>query len=558
MPERVGFRLLTIALSGLLLAGCGGSAKAPSEAAPSKGGTVTVAIWQEPNTLHPYYGTQTVATVVWEVAIEGLVRPDPEGNYVPVLATSTPTLKNGGVKVQGSGMDVTYKLRPDVKWSDGQAFSSADVKFTWESIVKDPKVSSREGYDKIESIDTPDPLTVVMHYKQIYAPYASRFQWLLPKHILDGVADVSKSDYVRLPMGTGPFRFTEFKSADHITAERNPNYREKGKPFLDKLIFKSVPSREVALAQLKAGEVDVMWNLLEALLQDIQNNPDIKLNIVSSPTVERLELNLAKPGNPADPSVPHPVLGDVKLRHALLLATPKQRLIDKLLAGKAKPGNSMLSIGFFAPSLKQEEYDPKKARQLLDEAGWTPGSDGIRSKGGVRAHLSVASTTGDKVREQVEQVLVDEWKQVGIELEIKNVPSSVLFGSYSQGAARKRGSFDINMYASSPEPDPHQDIAGRLDSANIPRAANNGIGFNYNRFSDANVDKLIAQAGQTADQEQRKKLYGEILKAFNDAYTNIWLYNRSNIDAYRANVSGYSGNGWENLTWNSQNWSVKR
>ena len=542
----------------LVISACAGSTAAPKAAAPIRGGTLTVAIWQEPNTLNPLYGTQTVAQVVWEVAVEGLVRSDPEGNYIPILATQTPTLKNGGVKLNGTRLDVTYKLQSGVKWSDGQPFSSADVKFTWETILKDPKVTTREGYDKIDSVDTPDSLTVVLHYKEVYAPYASRFQWLLPKHLLDGVADISKSDYVRAPLGTGPFKITEFKSADHITAERNPNYREKDKPYLDKVIFRSVPSREVALAQLKAGEVDVMWNLLESQLLDIEKNADIKLQIALGPTVERLEFNLAKPGNPADPAVPHPVLGDAKLREALVLATPKQRLIDKLLAGKAKPGDSPISIGFFSPAIKQEEYDPKKAKSLLDAAGWTAGGDGIRSKAGVRAHLAITTTTGDKVREQVEQVLVDEWKQIGVELEIKNVPSSVLFGSWSQNAPRKRGNFDVNMYASSPDPDPHETISGRFSSTQIPTAANNGAGFNYNRFVSADVDKLITQAGQTADQDARKKLYGTILKDANDAFTNVWLYNRSNIDGYRTNVGGYAGNGWDNLTWNSQNWYVKR
>ena len=554
----VARRILVGSIALLVISACGGSTTSPTAVTPTRGGTLTVAIWQEPNTLNPLYGTQTVAQVVWEVAVEGLVRADPDGNYIPVLATQTPTLKNGGVKLNGSRLDVTYKLLSGVKWSDGQPFSSADVKFTWETILKDPKVSTREGYDKIDSVDTPDAQTVILHYKEIYAPYASRFQWLLPKHLLEGVADISKSDYVRTPLGTGPFKITEFKSADHITAERNPNYRQKDRPYLDKIIFRSVPSREVAIAQLKAGEVDVMWNLLEAQLSDLEKNPDIKLLVTPGPTVERLEFNLAKPGTPADPAVPHPVLGDAKMREALLLATPKQRLIDKLLAGKAKPGDSPISIGFFSPAIRQEDYDPKKAKSLLDAAGWAVGGDGIRSRNGVRAHLVITTTTGDKVREQVEQVLVDEWKQIGVELEIKNVPSSVLFGSWSQNAPRKKGNFDINMYASSPDPDPHETISGRFSSTQIPTAANNGAGFNYNRYVNADVDRLIAQAGQTADSDARKKLYGAILKDVNDAYTNIWLYNRSGIDGYRANVGGYLGNGWDNLTWNSQDWYVKR
>ncbi|HLQ61466.1 MAG TPA: peptide ABC transporter substrate-binding protein, partial [Candidatus Acidoferrales bacterium] len=373
------------------------------------------------------------------------------------------------------------------------------------------------------------------------------------------VADVSKSDYIFKPLGTGPFKITEFKAADHITAERNPLYRVKGKPLLDRLIFRSVPSREAAVAQLKAGEVDAMWNLLEAQLPDLEKNTDIKVLTTPSPSVERLEFNLSKPGNPADPRVPHPVLGDVKLREALELATPKKRLIDRLLFGKATPAQTTLSIGIYSPKdVKQEDYNPQKANQILDQAGWTKGADGIRSKGGVRAHLSITTTTGDRIREQVEQVLIDEWHQIGVELEIKNVPSSVLFGSWSQNAPRKRGNFDINMYASTPDPDPQATIAGRFHSKNIPRPENNGAGFNYYRYSNPEVDRLIDQAGATIDVEKRKQLYSQILRDLEDDHIGVWLYNRGSIDAFRTNVGGYKPDGWDNITWTTQDWYVKR
>ncbi len=553
-------RAFLVALA-ILAAACGPAGGGTASPAPTRGGTVTIAIWQEPNTLHYFYATQTIATFVLETAVEGLVKPGPDGDYVPILAKEVPSLKNNGVKLSPDGkkMDVTYHLLPGVTWSDGQPLTSADVEFTWQSVIKDPKVTSREGYDQIESMDTSDPSTVVVHYKGIYAPFASLFYALLPKHLLQSVADVSKSDYIFKPLGTGPFKITEFKAADHITAERNPLYRVKGKPLLDRLIFRSVPSREAAVAQLKAGEVDAMWNLLEAQLPDLEKNTDIKVLTTPSPSVERLEFNLSKPGNPADPRVPHPVLGDVKLREALELATPKKRLIDRLLFGKATPAQTTLSIGIYSPKdVKQEDYNPQKANQILDQAGWTKGADGIRSKGGVRAHLSITTTTGDRIREQVEQVLIDEWHQIGVELEIKNVPSSVLFGSWSQNAPRKRGNFDVNMYASTPDPDPQATIAGRFHSKNIPRPENNGAGFNYYRYSNPEVDRLIDQAGATIDVEKRKQLYSQILRDLEDDHIGVWLYNRGSIDAFRTNVGGYKPDGWDNITWTTQDWYVKR
>jgi peptide/nickel transport system substrate-binding protein len=557
-------RYLSAVLALFMLAtACGPGGQGAPKAVPSpiKGGSVTIAIWQEPASMMPIYSNQTITFLTSEVAIEGLVRPDPDGNYIPVLIKEVPSLKNNGVKVSTDGkkMDVTYHLLPNIKWADGQPLTSADIQYTWKLIITDKAVTTTEGYSKIESIDTPDDLTAVLHYKEVYAPFVTRFQSIYPKHALASIADVSKSDYARMPFGTGPFKFTENKSGDHLTAERNPNYRVAGKPYLDKIIFRSVPSREVAIAQLEAGEVDAMWNLLEAQVGEIEKRTDIKLYSVVGPSVERLEFNLAKPVNPADPKVPHPVLGEIAMRHALTLAVPKQRIIDKLLAGKPTPGNTPLSIGFFAPKdVKQDGYDPAKANQLLDQAGWTKGSDGIRSKGGVRAHLSISTTTGDKVREAVEVVLVDEFKQIGVELEVKNYPSSVLLGSWAANSPRNRGAYDITMYASSPDPDPHTTLSPRYTTAGIPTVQNNGAGFNYHRFSNPDVDKLIDHAGTTLDPDQRKKDYHDALKIMNDNYIGVWIYNRAILDAHRANLYGWSPNGWENFTWNVQDWYVKR
>ena len=549
----------------VLASACAPASTTPGASAasggPARGGQLVFAIWQEPTTLASIYANQTVAGVVNAVAVEGLLNTDTNGQYYAVLATKVPTLQNGGVKLSADGkkMDVSYELQPGVKWSDGQAFTSADVKFTWETIMKDPKALTREGYDQIESIDTPNDTTVVMHYKVIYGPYATRFGGILPQHVLQNVTDISKSDFNFKPIGTGPFLFTEFVSADHITAVRNPNYRVQGKPYLDRIIFRSVPSREVAVAQLKAGEVDAMWNLLEAQIPDLERATDVKIVATPSPSVERIEMNMAKPADPADPSVKHPVLSDSNVRRALLLATPKQQIIDKLLFGKAKPGTSPVSQGWASPKgLSQEGYDPAKAKQVLDQAGWAPGADGIRSRGGARASVTITTTTGDQVRERVEQILVDEYKAIGVELKIQNQPSSVLLsGSWAASDPRKRGTFDLVMYASSPAIDPHQTINLRYTCKNIPTPQNQQ-GQNYTRFCNPDADKLIDDAGSTVDQDRRAKDYADALKLLNDAVPIIWLYDRQSLDAFRVNVSGYASNVWDNITWSTQDWSVKR
>jgi len=559
------FRVLAVAAALVLLAtACAGTtppAGASPTTGPVKGGTLVFAIWQEPSTLAPNYSNQTVNGLVNQIAVEGLLRTDTDGSYQPVLAKAVPTLANGGVKISADGkrMDVTYELQPDVKWSDGKPFTSADVKFTWETWIKDPKVITREGYDQIDAVDTPSDLTVVMHYKSVYSPYPTRFGSIIPKHLLEKEADISKSDYARKPLGTGPFVFTEFKAGDSITAERNVNYRKKGQPYLDKIIFRSVPSREVAVAQLKAGEVQGMWNLLEAQTPDLEKDANIKLVITPSPSVERIEMNTAENKEGTDPNSVHPVLGDVNVRRALVYATPKQQIIDKLLFGKAKPGTSPVSQGWAAPkSVTQESYDPKKAGELLDQAGWVKGADGIRVKKGVRASVTITTTTGDQIRERVEQILADEYKQIGVDLRISNQPSSVLLSaSWSAGDPRKHGVFDMVMYASSPGIDPHSVVGQRYHSKKIPYPGNNGDGQNYTRFKNLEADKAIDEAGSTLDLEKRKSAYAKALQLLNDSAVIIWLYERSGIDAFRTNVFGWAGNVWDNVTWNTEEWYVK-
>jgi len=522
-----------------------------------------MAIWQEPANLMPHYANQTVQSVVLDPIVEGLVRAGPGGEYEAVLAKDVPSVANGLVKISADGkkMDVTYQLKPGIKWSDGDPVTSADVKFTWQTWMTDPKTAVRTGYDQIESVDTPDELTAVARYKAIYAPYPGLFGRLLAKHVLEKETDLSKSDYVRRPLGTGPFKITEFKAGESFTLERNPNYREAGKPYLDKIIYKSVPSSAVAIAQLKAGEVQAMWNLLESESGDVEKAPGVKVVVTPGPSVERIEFNTAVNKDGTDPNSVHPLLGDINVRRALIYATPKQQIIDKLLFGKAKVGRTVLSTGWAAPKdLTQEGYDPKKANELLDRAGWTKSADGIRSKGSGRASVTITTTTGNATREQVEQVLIDEWKQVGVELKIQNIPSAVLLSaSWSAGDPRKRGSYDMSMYGSSPGIDPHSIVAERYHSKKIPSPANNGDGQNYTRVKNAEMDKAIDEAGATLDFEKRKAAYATALKILNQEAVIIWLYDRADINGFSSKVQGNGpGNPWRNLTHNTEDWWLSK
>lgn len=197
-------RLVSTCLTALVIVSCVVPGP-PARVTRASGGTVVLA-WQEPSSLDPLYstGTATVATIT-ALAIEGLLRVGPEGDAEPALASALPTIANGGVRLLGSGMEVTYRLRDGLRWSDGEPFTSEDVRYTWHAVMSDPKVSSREGYDLISAIDLPDASTVVVRYRQIYSGYLTRFDAILPAHLLRDKGDAARLAYGRAPLGTGPF-----------------------------------------------------------------------------------------------------------------------------------------------------------------------------------------------------------------------------------------------------------------------------------------------------------------------------------------------------------------
>ncbi len=521
-------------------------------AQPARAGGTLVFAWQEPETLHPLYATGAQASaLVSAVAIEGLLRPGPDSEPVAVLVREVPTVENGAVRLEPSGaMTVRYALREGVRWSDGAPFDAADVAFTWRAIMSDPKVTSREGYDLIDAVDTPDEHSVVVRYRRAYPAYASRFEAILPRHLLEAASDAVREAYGRTPLGTGPFHITEFVSGDHITAERNVHYRESGKPLLERLVFRFVPSLEVAKAQLKAGEVQVAVSVGETDVAELRQ-AGLQLDVARSPAVEALAFNLAGA-----------VTGDLAMRRALLLATPKAEIVDRLLGGAARVGESEIALGWAAAEVPQESFDPDGARRALEAAGWKAGPDGVRARAAVRAAIRITSTTGNKLREQIEQLLVERWRVIGVEASIRNVPNAVLTGSWSSGGLRKRGDFDVVLaqlgLGTTGTVDPQAYLGQRHRCDAIPRADNGGAGANYERFCDPRVDAALDEAGRTLDRGRRRALYAEVQRILNEQVVAIWLYERARINAYAPSVRGFVANAWDVATWNVQDWSLAR
>jgi peptide/nickel transport system substrate-binding protein len=530
--------------------------------APKRGGTIRVGLSQEPILLNPLLGSQTVNLIVSETMLEGLVQGAPDGTYSPQLAQDIPTQQNGGISADGK--TITWKLKKGVVWSDGKPFTSKDVLFTY-NVITNPAnpIPNRAGYDQIASVTTPDDNTVVVTYKTLYAAFKNHFSKgaavILPEHVFNGDTLIDKKDFNRAPIGTGPFKFKSWASGDTITLERNPNYREKDRPYLDGMIFKIVPSREAAVQAFKVGEIDALWNLVESNIPEFESLADTVIQPTTSNRVERLILNAGCPSGPrqGDPACPHPVLGDRRVRQAIELAIDKKALVDKLLFGKTSVASSVIPLGWYAANLPASEFNPDKAKQLMEDAGWKEGPDGIRVKDGVRARIEYGTTTGDALREQTQQVIQEELRAIGIEVEIKNSPSAVLLGTWADNAPRARGNFDMLMWTTNAELDPQTHLESYFQSSQVPTEQSRS-GRNFHRILDPQLDQALATAAGTLDEAPRKAAYQTVAERVNADKGHIVLYNRLEIDAWKKFVKGHEMNVWDNLAWDTPTWWLDR
>lgn len=523
---------------------------------PVKGGTVIVGTPQEPGTLSPLLAAGTIDDVIGAFIVEGLVGIDAEGNYVPVLAENLPT-------VSDDGLVLTYPLKKGIKWSDGNDFSCADVQFTVEAILSDLSGASTAGYRDIESVDCPDAHTAVVTLSTVYASYLRLFSYIVPP----AAGDLTKMDtweYNRAPIGTSPWMVKEWKAGDYITLVPNPYYREEGKPYLDSVIVRVLPSREVGMQLLGTGEITALWDLTEADFATIEAMAGVTWagTLYGSGENELLVFNLGPTDGsaPADPSAsPHPILSDLRVRQAIQYAIDKELLAEALLFGNVKVGTTVLPTGPFACPLPASEFSPDKAKALLDEAGWTVGADGIRAKDGLRLSLKIGTTTGNQLREQTEQVLIEMMRDVGIEMVIDNMPSDMLFASWGSDGARKKGRFDILMYTTGAGSDPDSHLFSNYHSLRIPHEGNDGAGNNFSRYINADVDEWIDAAATNPNMDERRALYCKVAEQINKDLPRVFLYERLILSGYREALQNFRVSpGYADFTIDSQNWWLKK
>jgi peptide/nickel transport system substrate-binding protein len=421
-------------LSGLMLA----VAMATAGAAPVRGGTLTVGLPYDIDTLN-VYATAELGDVEAAV-VEGLLVPDEHARYVPVLATEVPTLQNGGIQLTqgGTAMRVIYHLRAGVKWHDGADFTSADVKFTWET-VRDPHflAESKDGSQDVTSIDTPDDLTVVVNYHAISPAFASTlFTFgILPRHLLEG-HDLNHDPYNQKPIGTGPFKVSEFRRGQYVVLDRNPCYWRRDAqgaplPYIDRVIFKIIASSNTMGVLIRAGDVLLAPRIPYMLAKQLQGARNIELVSGASLGWVHLDFGLKSGSKFRDPV----------LRRAIALAINRAALV-KAAGGYPQPIRSPIvplldALYDASAEAAAPNYDPEGANRALDAAGYRRGADGYRSKNGVPLEFWITTRSGEIDGEIGEQIIMAELKAIGIRVAADN-KSGIAYRE-----ARYRGDFDL-------------------------------------------------------------------------------------------------------------------
>jgi peptide/nickel transport system substrate-binding protein len=422
------------------------------------------------------------------------------------------------------------------------------------------------GFDRIDSIETPDELTAVVHYSSINQAYLQQFMFgILPRHATGEPADMLTWEWNRQPVSAGPFIVSAWNAGDTIVMTRNPNYYLAGQPYLDGLIFKVVPDTGAQVAMMAQGEGHVqLWPGEEKDIYDAQTNGNATLQEIPGQWNMALYFNLSQPYDD-DPGAepPHPILGDLRVRQAIAHAIDYDLVINEVSPGVFEATNPF-EYGWYQCDIERVyPFDVEKANALLEEAGWVLGDDGIRvaqgaeyAEDGTRLTLQMEGYTNYQPLVKLEEALVEMFKVVGIEATIQNDDFSIIFGSFEDGSPRMVGNFDILVYDASLSIEPQATIANSYLSTAIP-SAENPSGANHARWINAAADAAIERAGSTVDVAERQAAYCELaeLVATELPRLNLFLY----TEGYGAStqLTGYTVNMWGSLTWDVQNWQLQ-
>ncbi|MEY2818849.1 MAG: hypothetical protein RL275_2312 [Chloroflexota bacterium] len=531
--------LFMMVIAALLLAACGGGSapaegteaageatQAPGAEGAEEGGnkTATFIFTQEFDNLNPLYTNQWFTAITYQMWSCYAWAYDDQNAPVPNLVTELPSTENGGISEDGRTL--TFNLRDDIVWSDGTPITADDFVFTYEMYM-DPNntVASQSPYDEMESVVAADPQTVVVTFKEPFAPWAATlWKGIIPKHVLQPVfeaeGNLNAAEYNRAPtVGCGPFNFAEWEAGSFARFVANENYW-LGRPMLDEIFIRFVPDDASQIAALQSGEGDLGTFIAYSDIPALEE-AGVQMFTVFSGYNEGLYLNLGEKG--------HPALKDQGVRQALAYALDRESLVTDLLLGRTGVAATYWdNTPFVDPSVAPYPYDPAKANELLDAAGWTDSNgDGTRDKDGVELVLKYGTTTRE-IRKEIQAVFQQQLLEVGIGTELINAEN--FFDGYAEGGPAATGSLDIFEYSTTANfPDPHTSewFCDQIPTDEAPD------GSNWQAVCDTDLEALFTTESSQVDAAARETTFHQISKhIFDQAYwigiywdPDIWAVN---------------------------------
>ena len=556
-----------------LMGACASAVMAlPALAERGADGQVNIIYWQAPSILNPYLSSGTKDVESASMILEGLAGFNERGEVVPRLVDEVPTVENGGVSEDLT--TITWVLSEGLLWSDGTPVTSADAVFTYEYCTHpEGGCAQAARYDGIQSVEAVDDRTIKITFDapkpNPYQAFVGGTSPVIQKAQFEnclGAAAPQCTDANFGPIGTGPFRVTDFRPNDVIQMEANPNYRDPAKPAFASVTFKGGGDAAAAgRAVLETGEFDYAWNLQLApdVIQGMLAAGKGQTVIGFGTLVERIEMNMTDPspslpeGERSTTAHPHPFLSDMRVRQALSMAIDRALLVEIGYGQAGRPTCNLVPAPemFASDNTGCLTQDMEGAKALLEEAGWTPGADGVRTKDGMRLSILYQTST-NAVRQDFQALIKQWWNELGVEVELKNIDASVFFGG-DPGSPDTFQKFyaDVEMYANNFDGTDPEPYLAQYTCDKIPGPTNGWQGENINRFCDPAYDELIKELGRTGVMEERaalaKRLNDMLTK---DSFVVVPLVDRGRISAHSNSLGGVILNTWDTELWNVADW----
>lgn len=531
--------------------------------------------------MNPHLTNATKDRVAARIVYEPLASVDNDGALVPFLAAEIPSLDNGGVAADGQS--VTWKLKQDVQWADGESFTADDVVFTYEFVTNPAVGAGTSGsFDAVDRVEAIDDHTVVVHFKYPNPAWAVPFVGssgvIIPRHLFESYngPNVLEAPANRLAVGTGPYQVTAFQEEDiliigedivntiKIVYEINPHYREPDKPHFERVELRGGgDSLAAAKALFEEGSVDYAFNLWISAEEIKALEALGRARMIPRPAYssERIQFNFSDPnretedGERSSIEFPHPILTDIRVRQALSLAVDREA-VSALYGGLRPPtSNVLIAPTTYASPNTSWTYDLDQAAALLDEAGWMDhDGDGVRDKDGMPLRL-VLQTSVNNARQQTQELVRESMGSIGVEIEPKTIDAGIFFGAPAESTNTTQHFYaDLQMYSSgsdNPEPDKYM---RRWACEAVAQEDNGWSGSNDSRYCNPAYDALYAQAITEIDPDRRR----DLLIAMNDlliedAALIPLIESRGGFGLSNDIVSG-EVSAWVVDTWNLAEW----